>query len=34
MRERALLVGGTLQIGRRPEGGTAVQLRLPARVPS
>jgi two-component system sensor histidine kinase UhpB len=34
MRERALLVGGELRIGRRAEGGTEVRLRLPARVPS
>jgi signal transduction histidine kinase len=29
MRERALLVGGTLVLGRRPEGGTRVEVRLP-----
>jgi two-component system, NarL family, sensor histidine kinase UhpB len=33
MRERALLVGGELQISRRAGGGTEVRLRLPARVP-
>jgi len=30
MRERAALVGGTLEIGRPAEGGTLVQLRVPA----
>lgn len=29
MRERALLVGGTLQIGQRPGGGTEVRLEVP-----
>ena len=29
MRERALLVGGRLDLVRRPEGGTLVELRLP-----
>jgi len=28
MRDRAQIVGGTLEIGRRPQGGTAVRLRL------
>ena len=30
MRERATLVGGTLEFGRPAEGGTLVQLRVPA----
>ena len=30
MRERATLVGGTLELGRPAEGGTLVQLRVPA----
>ena len=29
MRERALLVGGTLEIADAPGGGTSVTLRLP-----
>jgi signal transduction histidine kinase len=29
MRERATLYGGTLQAGRRDEGGFAVRARLP-----
>jgi nitrate/nitrite-specific signal transduction histidine kinase len=29
MRERATLVGGTLEFGRPAEGGTLVQLRVP-----
>ena len=29
MRERALLVGGRLTVGRRPEGGTEVRLEVP-----
>jgi signal transduction histidine kinase len=34
MRERAALVGGTLEVSRRPEGGTLVQLRVPLGTPS
>ena len=30
MRERALLVGGALSVGRRPDGGTEVRLDVPA----
>jgi len=29
MRERAELIGGTLAISPRPQGGTAVRLRIP-----
>jgi signal transduction histidine kinase len=34
MRERAALVGGTLDVTAIPEGGTRVTLRVPAKAPS
>lgn len=33
MRDRAALLGGTIEIGRRSDGGTRVELRFPARAP-
>ena len=32
MRDRASLLGGSVEIGRRRGGGTRVSLRVPARI--